>query len=85
MDAQEVNLSTIISQEVFSALIAFCCALNVVDTIGQPFPAPFKFCNVTAAAFRRALCEAVLLSVGNVSCTVGLRITWPARTLAVRF
>jgi hypothetical protein len=24
-------------------LIAFCCAWKVVETIGHPFPAPFKF------------------------------------------
>jgi hypothetical protein len=68
-----------------SALIAFCCAENVVATIGQPFPAPFRFCIVTAAAFKRAFCAAVLLSVGNVRSTDGFRRTWPARIFAVRF
>jgi len=58
-------------------LIAFWCAENVVDTIGQPFPVPFKFCSVTAAAFRRALCDAVLLSVGNVSSTRRKEMLFP--------
>lgn len=36
------------------ALIAACCRENVVETIGQPLPGPFRFWRVTAAAFRRA-------------------------------
>jgi len=36
------------------ASIAFCCAPKVVETTGHPLPGPFKFCNVTAAAFSRA-------------------------------
>jgi hypothetical protein len=40
---------------VVSALIAFCCAENVVEAMGQPTPGPSRFCRVTAAAFKRAL------------------------------
>ena len=36
------------------ALMAAACAWNVVETIGQPFPGPTKFCRVTLAAFIRA-------------------------------
>lgn len=37
-----------------SAPIAFPCAENVVEEIGQPTPGPSRFCKVTAAAFKRA-------------------------------
>jgi hypothetical protein len=36
------------------ALITLCCAPKVVETTGHPFPGPFRFCNVIAAAFSRA-------------------------------
>jgi hypothetical protein len=45
--------------------IAFCCAPNVVETMGHPFPGPFKFCKVTEAAFNLADRECVELSVGK--------------------
>lgn len=64
-----------------SASIAFCCAEKVVDEMGHPIPGPSKFCKVTAAAFRRASWEVVLLSVGKVSLTVGFVVTKPAATL----
>lgn len=67
-----------------SASIAFCCAEKVVDEMGHPTPGPSKFCKVTAAAFRRASCEAVLLSVGKVSLTVGFVVTKPAATFSLR-
>ena len=67
------------------AWIAFCCAENVVETMGQPTPGPLRFWSVTAAALRRASWEAVELSVGKVSATEGLCTAWPARTFAVRF
>lgn len=69
---------------VVSASIAFCCAENVVDEMGHPTPAPSRFCKVTAAAFRRASWEAVLLSVGKVSLTVGFVVTKPAATFSLR-
>lgn len=63
--------------------MAFCCAENVVDATGQPWPGPFRFCRVTAAALRRASCEFVELSSGKVSLTVGLLMTKPAATFAL--
>jgi hypothetical protein len=62
------------------ALIAAFCAENVVDATGHPLPGPFRFWSVTAAAFKRASCEALELSVGKDSCTEGLLRTWPALT-----
>lgn len=68
----------------FPACIACCCAEKVVETIGQPTPGPFRFCKVTAAALRRASCEAVELEVGKERPTVGLVTTWPAARFALR-
>lgn len=62
--------------------IACLCALNVVDAAGQPTPGPLKFCKVTAAAFRRASCDAFELSVGNDMVMVGFLTACPAATLA---
>lgn len=62
------------------ASMAFPSAVNVVDAMGHPFPGPSKFCSVTAAALRRASCDAVLLSVGNVTLTEGFVVTNPAAT-----
>ena len=67
-----------------SASIAFCCAEKVVDEMGHPTPGPSRFCKVTAAAPRRASWEAVLLSVGKVSLTVGFVVTNPAATFSLR-
>lgn len=67
-----------------SAAMALFCAEKVVDEMGHPTPGPSRFCNVTAAAFRRASWEAVLLSVGNVSLTVGFVVTKPATTFLLR-
>ena len=63
--------------------MAFCCALKVVDATGHPFPGPFRFCSVTAAAFNRASLDAFEASVGKLTCTEGLLIACPAFTLAV--
>ena len=62
------------------ALTAACCAVNGVETMGQPLPGPFKFWRVTAAALIRADCEACELSVGNDNFTEGLLSTKPALT-----
>ena len=67
------------------ASIAFCCSGNVVETTGQPLPGPLRFCSVTAAAFRRAFCAPLELSVGKERRTLGLVRTWPAATLAFSF
>lgn len=66
-------------------MIAFDCAVRLVEDMGQPMPAPFRFWIVTAAALRRAFWDAMLLSVGNDRRTVGLRTTCPARMFTVRF
>lgn len=63
-----------------SASIALCCAEKVVDETGHPTPGPSRFCKVTAAAFRRASWEAVLLSTGKLNLTVGFVVTKPAAT-----
>lgn len=47
------------------ALIAAAWAWNVVETMGQPFPGPLRFCNVTLAALRRASCDALEPSSGK--------------------
>ena len=67
-----------------SASIAFCCAENVVDDMGHPIPGPSKFCKVTAAAFKRASWEAVLLSDGKESLMMGFVTTKPAATFSLR-
>lgn len=67
-----------------SAPIAFPCAEKVVEEIGQPTPGPSRFCRVTAAAFKRASWDAVLLSVGKESFTVGFVVTKPAATFLLR-
>jgi hypothetical protein len=64
------------------ALMAAACAWKVVDTIGQPFPGPLRFCSVTDAALRRASWDTVELSSGKEMGTVGLLRTWPAATFA---
>jgi hypothetical protein len=69
---------------VVPALIAAACAWNVVETIGQPFPGPLRFCSVTLAALRRASWDALESSSGKEMATVGLVRTWPAATLAFR-
>ena len=66
------------------ALIAAAWAWNVVETIGQPFPGPLRFCNVTLAALRRASCDALEPSSGKEMGTEGLLRTWPAATFAFR-
>lgn len=66
------------------ALIAAAWAWNVVETMGQPFPGPFRFCNVTLAALRRASCDALEPSSGKEMGTDGLLRTWPAATFAFR-
>jgi hypothetical protein len=66
------------------ALIAAACAWNVVETIGQPFPDPLRFCSVTLAALRRASWDALELSSGKEMGTDGLLRTWPAATFAFR-
>lgn len=66
------------------ALIAAAWAWNVVETIGQPFPGPLRFCNVTLAALRRASCDALEPSSGKEMETDGLLRTWPAATFAFR-
>lgn len=84
MEADTVDVG--VGDSIFdvSASIAFCCAEKVVDEMGHPTPGPSRFCKVTAAAFRRASCEAVLLSVGKVSLTVGFVVTKPAATFLLR-
>ena len=54
------------------ALIAAFCAWKVVETMGQPFPGPLRFCSVSLAAFKRASCDAFELSSGKESFTDGL-------------
>ena len=66
------------------ALIAAACAWNVVETMGQPFPGPLRFCSVTLAALRRASCDALEPSSGKEMGTDGLLRTWPAATFAFR-
>jgi hypothetical protein len=66
------------------ALIVAACAWNVVETIGQPFPDPLRFCSVTLAALRRASWDAFELSSGKEMVTDGLSRTWPAATFAFR-
>ena len=67
------------------ALIAATCAWNVVETIGQPFPGPSRFCNVSLAVLKRASCDAFELSSGKDTKTVGLVVTCPAATFAFSF
>jgi hypothetical protein len=67
------------------ALMAATCAWKVVETIGQPFPGPFRFCNVSLAVLNRASCDAFELSSGKVTKTVGLVVTCPAATFAFSF
>lgn len=67
-----------------SSEIDFCKAIQVVEEAGQPCPVPFKFCNVTRHASMRASWEAVELSWGNVTATLGLWTTKPAATFAFR-
>ena len=67
------------------ALIAATCAWKVVETIGQPFPGPFRFCNVSLAVLKRASCDAFELSSGKDTKTVGLVVTCPAATFAFSF
>jgi hypothetical protein len=66
------------------ALIAAAWAWKVVETIGQPFPGPLRFCSVTLAALRRASCDALELSSGKEMGTEGLLRTCPAATFAFR-
>jgi hypothetical protein len=66
------------------ALIAAVCAWNVVDTMGQPFPGPLRFCSVMLAAVSRASCDCFELSVGKVTFTDGLFTAKPAITSATR-
>ena len=66
------------------ALMAAAWAWNVVETIGQPFPGPLRFCNVTLAALRRASCDGLEPSSGKEMETDGLLRTWPAATFAFR-
>ena len=54
------------------ALIAATCAWKVVETIGQPCPGPFRFCSVSLAALKRESNDAVELSSGKLTFTVGL-------------
>ena len=68
----------------FVALIAAACAWNVVETTGQPFPGPLRFCSVSVAALMRASWDAVELSSGKEIETDGLLRTWPAATFAFR-
>ena len=54
------------------ALMAATCAWKVVETIGQPCPGPFRFCSVSLAALKRESNDAVELSSGKLTFTVGL-------------
>ena len=54
------------------ALMAATCAWKVVETIGQPFPGPFRFCSVSLAALKRESNDAVELSSGKLTFTLGL-------------
>jgi len=53
-------------------------AWNVVETTGQPFPGPLRFCSAMLAAVRRASWDCFELSVGNVTFTLGLFTAKPA-------
>ena len=67
-----------------AALMAACWARRVVDTAGQPWPGPWRFCSVMREAMIRAFFEALELSVGNVTAIGGLLTACPAATLAFR-
>ena len=67
------------------ALIAGTCAWKVVETMGQPFPGPSRFCSVSLAVLKRASCDAFELSWGKDTKTVGLVVTCPAATFAFSF
>lgn len=54
MGVDEVGIALEFPVVAVSAPIAFPCAENVVEEIGQPTPGPSRFCKVTAAAFKRA-------------------------------
>ena len=84
--AEGETVGVLVEDVVFdvSASMAFCCAEKVVDEMGHPTPGPSRFCKVTAAAFRRASWETVLLSVGKVNLTVGFVVTNPAATFLLR-
>ena len=60
------------------ASIAFCCKGKVVETTGHPFPGPFKFWSVMAAAFSLADLSALESPVGKDKVTVGLLRAFPA-------
>lgn len=60
------------------ASIAFCCEGKVVETTGQPFPGPFKFWRVMAAALSLADFSALESPVGKDTGTVGLLSAFPA-------
>lgn len=55
-----------------SALMAFCCAANVVAATGHPFPGPFRFWRVIEAAVNRADWEFLELSSGKETLTTVL-------------
>jgi hypothetical protein len=40
---EELPVGGFAAGELTPLLIAFCCAWKVVETIGHPFPVPFKF------------------------------------------
>jgi len=65
-------------------LTATACALNVVESIGQPCPVPLRFSSVTIAALMRASWDAVELSWGKEKGMDELFRTWPAATFAFR-
>lgn len=60
------------------SLIAFCKAPSLVDTNGQPFPGPFRFWMVIAAAVILADLSCFESPVGKETLTEGLLTANPA-------
>ena len=75
------EISAALARFAGAAFTAACWARRVVDTAGQPWPGPWRFCSVIRAAVMRALFEALELSVGNVTAIGGLLTACPAATL----
>ena len=66
------------------ASIAFCKAPSLVDANGQPFPGPFRFWRVIAAALTLADLSCFESPVGKEILTEGLLTANPAWTFLIK-
>lgn len=66
------------------ASTAFCKAPSLVDANGQPFPGPFRFWRVMAAAFILADLSCFESLVGKEILTEGLLTANPAWTFLIK-